>query len=420
MGPGLNTTSTSAKLSKLSPAVLLSRKSFLATATLIFAVKMILSAAAPASGDLGLMLLQDTSIGGPWIAVIDSIVNLCRSVTGLTADSWVASPPSSSSATAIFGLLVRLPTLVFDLGVAGALYYLAKQIGVPIQGARLTCLAWLVNPYATFTVEMIATPDIAATFLTVIMVVLLLRKKPVYAGLALAAGTALKLFPIFLFPPTLAYLEQSEIKLRDRVFFVAVSLLGLSAYLGWILQGNFAETRLLLEYTPVTQPLTSLLTLGTEIGISVLAVVLVVTYYLIWVLARNYKISVIETISAVLLVYYAFSSLYPQYLVWALPFLTLDVVLRRKHLGLIVSLLALMFGWGFLYFGGYVTYSGYSLLFFPLEGTRLPWYSQTIAAFLASPATAVLIPAFLRAALSASAVVYASTYFASWFRSTAS
>lgn len=416
----MNATTTSGKLSKVASAFLLSRNAFLATVTLVFAIKLILSAVAPASADLGLMLLQGTSIGGPWIVVIDSIVNVCRSVTGLSADSWLGSPPSFSFDMAIFGALVRVPTLLFDLGVATALYYLAKLIGASSQIARLTCLAWLLNPYTTFAVEMIATPDIAASFMVVIMAILLLRKKPMYAGLALAAGTALKLFPIFLLPPAFAYLEQVETALRARVFFVVVSLLGLFAYLDWIFQGNFANTRLLLEYTPVTQPITSLLTLGAGIGISVTAVALVVIYYTTWVLEKNRKIPLIESISVVLLVYYAFSSLYPQYLLWALPFLTLDVSLRRRHVGLLISVLILVFAWGFLFFGGYVTYSGYSLLLFPLEGTQLPWYSEMIAAFLANPATPVLIPSFLRAGLSAVLLVYASTYFGNWFRSTAS
>jgi hypothetical protein len=416
----LSTTSTPRRLLKLASMVLLDRKAFLATAAFVFAVKLSLSAAAPASADLGLMLLQDTSIGGPWISAVNTIVNACESVTRLSANLWVQSPPSFSSGTTIFGVLVRLPTLVFDLGVASALYYLAKQIGASTQGARLTCLVWLVNPYTTFAVEMIGTPDIAASFMTVIMALFLLRKKVVYAGLALAVGTALKLFPIFLLPPVLAYLERTQTALRARVFFVAVSLLGLFAYLDWIFQGNFANTRLLLEYTPVTQPITSLLTLGTEIGISVSAVILVVIYYTTWFFEKNHKMPVIDSIIVVLLVYYAFSSLYPQYLLWALPFLTLDVSVRRKHLGLLVLVLTFMFGWGFLYFGGYVTYSGYSLLFFPLQGAQLPWYSEMIAAFLANPATPVLIPSFFRAALSAVMLVYASTYFGNCFRSTAS
>jgi hypothetical protein len=416
----LNVTTTQGRLSKLASAFLLSQKAFLATATLVFAVKLILSAAAPASADLGLMLLQGASIGGPWIVLIDSIVNVCTSVTGLSANSWLASPPSFSFETAIYGVLVRLPTLVFDFAVVAALYYLAKLTSTSSQIARLTCLAWLVNPYTTFAVEMIATPDIAASFMVVIMAILLLRKKTVYAGLALAAGTALKLFPIFLLPPAFAYLEQVQTALRVRVFFVVVSLLGLFAYLDWIFQGNFANTRLLLEYTPVTQPITSLLTLGTQTGVSVTAVVLVVVYYAMWVLEKNRKIPVIDSIVMVLLVYYAFSSLYPQYLLWALPFLTLDVGLRRKNLWLLVSVLILVFGWGFLFFGGYVTYSGYSLLFFPLERTQLPWYSEIIADFLANPATPVLIPSFLRAALSAVLLVYASSKFGNWFRSTIS
>ena len=152
---------------------------------------------------------------------MERIVNVWKSITGLDPNLWVSSPPSSSSSMLLLGALVRLPTLVFDIGVAGALYFVAKQIGASTRVARLTCLAWLLNPYATFAVEMIGTPDIAATFMTVIMALFLLRKKLVYAGLALAAGTALKLYPILLLPMALAYSEQSDTTPRARAFFVA-------------------------------------------------------------------------------------------------------------------------------------------------------------------------------------------------------
>lgn len=399
--------------------VLRDQRAFAAAVVVVLAAKLALSALTPASGDLGLMLLQSQSLGGPWILALDRIVNVWESITGLNPNLWVYSPPSFSYGMMFLGALVRLPTLVFDIGVAGALYLVAKQIGASTRGARLTCLAWLLNPYATFAVEMIGTPDIAASFMTVVMALFLLRKKLVYAGLALAAGTALKLYPILLFPPALAYSEQSETTPRARAFFVVVSLLGLLAYLDWFFQGNFAKTRLLLEYTPITQPITSLLTFGTEIGVSVSAVALVVTYYITWILAKNHKVPIIESILPVLLVYYTFSSLYPQYLVWALPFLTLDLSIRGKHLGLLALVLTLMFGWGFLYFGGYVTYSGYSLLFFPLQRGELPWYSAMISAFLANPATPVLIPSFLRAGLSAATFVYALTFFRNWIKSPA-
>ena len=392
------------------------RRAFAATFVLVLAAKLALSALAPASSDLGVMLLQGQSLGGPWILGIDGIVKVWASVTGMDPSVWVSSPPSLAPGLLFLGLLVRLPTLVFDIGVAGALYLVARQIGAPARLARLTCLAWLLNPYATFAVEMIGVPDVAAVFLTIIMALFLLRKKPVYAGIALALGTALKLYPILLLPMALAYTEQIRTAARARVFLVVASLLGLFAYLAWLFQGNPSNTRLLLEYTPVTQPINSLLTFGTEIGVSVTAVALIVTCYVAWIYAEKREVSIVESVLPVLLVYYAFSSLYPQYLLWALPFLTLDVIVHRRHVGLLSLLLALMFGWSFLYSGAYLNYAGYSLLFFPLQGPHLPWYSQMMNSFLNYPATPVLIPAFLRAGLSAAAFVYALTFFRNWVR----
>jgi hypothetical protein len=413
----LNITGPSLRLSRVASIVLGDQRAFAATVLGAFAIKLVLSAFTPASSDFWFMLLQGNTVGGLWISLLDAIASSCKLVTGLTANTWVQSPPSLSTDFALFGLLIRLPTLVFDLSVASALYYLALQVGTSLQNARLACLAWLINPYNTFTVEMIGAPDIAASLATVIMILFLLRKKLVFAGVALTAGTALKLYPIFLLPPVLAYVERNRAALRIRVLFVVLSLLGLAAYLDWIFQGDLAKLQLLFVYTPVTQPITDLLTLGTEIGASVLAIVLVVTYYLSWVLAKEHNVPVMESVLVVLLVYYTFSSLYPEYLLWALPFITLDVVVRRRHIGLLVATLVLMFSWGFFYFGGYVTTSGYSLLFFPLQGNQLPWYSQTVSSFLANAATPVLIPPFLKAGLSVATLVYALTFLRNWFRS---
>jgi hypothetical protein len=406
-----------AKFSKLVPRIVLDLKAFVLTAVIILSVKVVISAVAPASYDLGLILWKQT-VPGPWASTTNALASLSTSATGLSAIDWVQSPPSFSLKTMLFGTLVRLPVLLFDLGMAGGLYYVAKHMSASTQSARLTALVWLANPYNTFVIEMIATPDIAASFVTVLMALFLLKRKILYASVALAAGTALKLYPILLLLPIMAYLEKSKASIMLRTSFVGVSLLGLLTYLAWISPpGYFGNSALLVQYSPTTQPITALLNFGTEIGLSVGAVVLVLSYYAIWIFTANRNVPVIESVAAILLMYFTFSTLYPQYLLWALPFLTLDVCIRGKHRALLVLILALMFGWGFFYSGAYLTFSGYSILFFPLKGNQLPWYSMIVNQSLASSATQVLLPPFLRAGLSAATLVYVFTYFAKWLRS---
>jgi hypothetical protein len=413
----LNIRPAVAKFSKLVPRILLDLKAFVLTAVIIVSIKVVISAVAPASSDLGLILWKAT-LPGPWASAINALASLSTSVTGLSTIDWIQSPPSFSLKMMFFGALVRLPTLLFDLGVAGGIYYVAKQLHASTQSCRLAALVWLANPYNTFVIEMIGAPDIAASFMTVMMVLLLLKRKILDASLALGAGTALKLYPILLLLPIMAYLEKNKASIMLRTSFVGVSLVGLLTYLSWISPpGYFVNSAFLVQYSPTTQPITALLTFGTELGLSVGAVVLVLAYYAIWVFTANRKVPVIESIATLLLVYFTFSTLYPQYLLWALPFLTLDVCLRGKHRALLVLILALVFSWGFFYSGAYLTYSGNSLLFFPLKGNQLPWYSMIVNQFLTSPATQALLLPFLRAGLSAATLVYAFTYFAKWLRS---
>jgi hypothetical protein len=406
--------------SRLVLRILFDLKAFVATAVIIVSIKVVISAVAPASYDLGLILWKDT-LPGPWAAATNILASLSTSATGLSTIDWVQSPPSFSLNMMVFGTLVRLPALLFDVGVAGGIYYAAKQMHAPTQSARLTALVWLANPYNTFVIEMIAAPDIAASFMILVMSLFLLKRKMLYASIALAAGTALKFYPILLLLPIMAYLEKSKASIMLRMSFVGISLLGLLTYLDWISPpGHFGDSALLIQYSPTTQPITALLTFGTEIRPSVGAIVLVMTYYAIWGFTANRNVPVIESIVTMLLVYFTFSTLYPQYLLWALPFLTLDVCLRRKHVALLVLILMLMFGWGFSYSDAYLTYSGYSLLFFPLKGNQLPWYSMIVNQFLANSAAQVLLPPFLRAGLSAATLVYALTYFGKWLKSPAS
>ena len=179
----------------------------------------------------------------------------------------------------------------------------------------------------------------------------------------------------------------------------------------------------LLEYGPVSQPLKALfeMTRGTpiipQIKMSYFAVALILFYFAVWFVGIRSRPSAVNLFSPVLLFYFTFTDPYPQYLVWVLPLLTLDVVLyARRHLKLFAALLALMFGWGFLAFATFSTPSGYSLFLIQLVGgiEPLPWYSQAMQALLFGQTVSVLITPWLRATLAATSLVYALAILRGW------
>jgi len=402
-------------------AFLSGRMSFLVLMAAAAALKLVISAVVPASHDLRNILISvefGSDQSSPWVALEAQMFEFWRSVTHSTqsgADWWQTPPPAMSMDLRLLSLFLRLPTFVFDLAIAFTLYFTILRLASSRE-AKLVTLLWFLNPFTTFEIEMLSVPDVAATFLTLVAVFFLLRKREILAGLFLAAGIAVKLYPILLVPPILLYArERLETRLRSQVLLVLLPLCGLIAYLGWVFPTGKFSLAPFTDYSPITQPMTVMFVFGYPVHyISVASVALVTFYFAIWVFAKR-AIWITDTILPVLLVYYTFFNPYPQYFVWALPFLTLDVILvRRQRLPLLALLLALAFGAWFTLSAAYLTPSGYSLFLFPLEAANLPWYSQMINSFLRSNSAELVAP-LLFSALYATTLIYALDVARGWF-----
>jgi hypothetical protein len=409
------------KLAFLFSVFVRNRTAFLTLMTAVAIFKLALSAVAPASDTLrDILAWVDALVSqGPWVALDAQIYSFWRSVTLSTVSVsswWLATPAAMSSYLRLLSLLLRLPSFMFDVGIAFALYYFVAGYA-SAREARFASLLWFLNPYTFMVVEMLAVPDVAVSFLTVLTVLFLCRKRVVLASLFFAAGIAIKLYPILLLPVILVY-SRHRLQTRrwSEVGMISLSLLGLIGYLAWDFQlGSALVVYVLTEYTPVTQPLSSLFEFIVSTHISPAAIALVVTYFATWWLGRGSRIT--DAILPTLLIFYTFSIPYPQYYVWALPFMTLDIaMLKRRHLALLAVFLAFAGVYWFVASAGFLTPSGYSLLLFPLQGQNLPWYSQAIASFLKSTVTIVLLSPLLYSGLAAFTFIYAVEIIRYWFK----
>lgn len=397
------------------------RTAFLTLMIAIAFVKLLLSALAPASytlKDILTWISNSVSIG-PWVALDAHIYEFWRSVTmsNATVSDWWSSPPATMpSDLRLLSLFLRLPGFLFDAVIAIALYVLVSE-HASIREARFASLIWFLNPYTILAVEMLGVPDVSATFLALLTVVFVYRERTVLAGMFLAAGIAIKLYPILLLPPILLYCRRRlKIGGKSELALISLSFLGLAGYLSWVFHfGSALVIYVLTEYTPVTQPMSSLFEYVVSTHISPTAVVLIVLYLAMWQFGKNSQLT--GTILPVFLIYYAFSAPYAQYYVWALPFLILDfVLLKRRHLILLTGLYAFVIGYWFLSSAGFLTPSGYSLLFIPLGANNLPWYSQAIQSFLESTVNSALLLPLLYPGLAAVTFIYALEIIRYWFR----
>jgi hypothetical protein len=398
-----------------------SHKTFLTLMFVGFLCKLCLSIFSPASYDMQSMLTASPS-KGPWILFDAQLVQLWQSLTSSALDLWWRTPPIAMTwQLALLAFLIRLPLLLSDLGIAVVLYFVSLRMKRSKVLARLVCLGWFLNPYTVFGIEMLGDPDVAVVFLTVCATLLLLYRRFFFAGLALAAGTALKLFPILLLPSILIYTRTVGTP-RQLKSVALLTVLGAIGYLSWLIEDLISllyNPQPLLAYTAYTQSIKPFVEFLFGIQVNLLSVGLIVLFMVTWTFAGRLGLNLMlnETILPVLLVFYAFSDAYPQYLIWALPFMTLDVLLvNRRNLSLMISALALMFVWGLEAFTGYLTPSGYSLLFIPLQGGVLPTYSRALEGFLGSKITLLFFP-FIKAGFSAGCFIYALNVIRHWFQS---
>ena len=383
---------------------------FLALMTIISAFKLVLSLVVPASYDLHDIIMlfgSGHNPAGPWVALYPPLYT--RSIFTLEQlATWSNTPPSGMSfSLQLVSLLFRLPVFVFDVATAIALYYAGRRIASTV-GGRWASLLWFVNPYSLFSIELLGVPDVVATFLVVMTFLFLISNRHVLAGGFLGLAVLVKFYPILLLPPLLLYARANGVSRNKIAADLSLTLVGLLGYIGWIFPFGLTY---LTHYTPVTQPLPFI---AGENVVNGAALWLILFYCLLGLFVKENK-RLLTPLLLTLLVYYALSNPYPQYLIWAMPLMALDVTLAGCGRRMLFAIFyALAFAQWFLLSSAFLTPSGYSLLMIPLGGNNVPWYSQAIGRFFDSPLHGLLLP-LVSSCFYASVLIYAVDITRSFF-----
>lgn len=159
------------------------RNVFLGFILLVSIVKLCLSAIEPASFDLRDIIKFPGSRHnplGPWITLYPPLYNQWATNSTQVA-IWVSSPPSLNANVLLTSLSFRLPVLALDLATAIVLYHIARRMASAVEG-RLVSLMWFANPFCLFGIELLGVPDVAATFLVVVALGLLVCDVPSLAA----------------------------------------------------------------------------------------------------------------------------------------------------------------------------------------------------------------------------------------------
>ncbi len=399
--------------------VLRDRRTFLALMGVGVLFKILVSMIVPISFDLRDMFLMATGqiqISGPWIIMESQMLSVWQSLTHTTSIpfAWWNKPPSSMPATLqLLSLLLRLPALAADLAMASVLYLIVKRT-TSAELARFASLLWFLNPYTFFAVEILGVPDVAAILMVGLATLLMLYKRTAVSAIAFAGGVALKLFPLFLLPAFLILPSGVRDKgWRYAVLWIFISLSGFLAYYEWALIGGVGAP---VGYSPIAQPLNAFFTALPATRISIALAAMVVLCFCMFQFAKSRELIISDLVLPILLVYFTLSDPYPQYFVWALPFMILDITqVKRRHLALLAVLIAVLFGNWFFFSQGFLAPDGYSFLLFPLQGQGLPWYAVAVQSLGGSSNPAYLV---LNAALYATTFIYALEIMRGWSPST--
>lgn len=240
-------------------------------------------------------------------------------------------------------LFLKIPYFIFDFATAFLLFKFFEKDRNKIIGLIL----WLFNPVGLYSIYMIASFDIIPTFF-VVLVLYLVKKKPskslIKEALLLGLGGAFKIFPLmFLFP--LAFLKERWL---DRIKIISVGLLVyIASILPFINSLGFRKTALLAGQTVKS--------LYAKIPISggeaiLLFPAFLLFFFLIFLYRKSSARYLWTKFFLILLLFFTFTHYHPQWFLWLIPFLIIDLVISKlKHYPLVTIALTSFFGLVFFF-----------------------------------------------------------------------
>lgn len=233
---------------------------------------------------------------------------------------------------------LKIPYLIFDL-LTG--FILWKLFDSP-KKSLLALAFWMFNPislYATYTMGQF---DIIPTFFIVLSIYLAVRSKLEWVVLALGAGIAFKIFPIFLVIPLAIFGKDFWGKIKLVIFSMMPYFLSIVPYLG---SASFKATALFANQS--SKSLYANIPVSGGESIILFPAFLIFFYLLIWHLKIRFDLWKLYLIP--LLLFFIFTHFHPQWLIWITPLLILEMI--RSEFKNILSYLLILISWfGSLFF----------------------------------------------------------------------
>lgn len=230
--------------------------------------------------------------------------------------------------------LLKLSYLFFDIFTAFLLYKLVDP-----KKATLAFSLWIFNPINLYASYMMGQFDIIPTFFTIVSIYLITKNKLSLAALALGGGIAFKLYPVFLIIPLIILAKNFWTKIKLLILAFLPYVISILPYLS---SGSFKTNALFANQS--SKSLYATLPVSGGESILLFPASLILFYLFIWSKKLDrlffWRIYLIP-----LLLFFIFTHFHPQWLIWIIPFLIIDLV-EERFKNLLPALI--MFGSWFL------------------------------------------------------------------------
>ena len=209
----------------------------------------------------------------------------------------------------------------FDIGIAWVLWRIVER-----KYKLLVLGLWLLNPVAIFGIYMMGQFDVIPALFTLLALWALVKesKKGIWlAAILLGVGAAFKIYPLMLLP-IVASLPVSWLKkigiigLGFSVYIVSISL--------FVMSPGFRTTALVAGQT--TKSLYAQIPLSGGESLMLYIVGLFLVYLLFLVYPAKLQDLAFRML-VVLLVFFGLTHYHPQWFVWAVPFLIINLTMTK-------------------------------------------------------------------------------------------
>ncbi|HOY61067.1 MAG TPA: glycosyltransferase 87 family protein [Candidatus Woesebacteria bacterium] len=204
-----------------------------------------------------------------------------------------------------FMLILKLPYIIFDLGIGYLLYKLYD---------KKVLIIWLFNPLSFYLIYILANFDIVPVFFSLLSFYLLKKSRNSLAFIFLGIATALKFYPLLFFPFFLFYHPNNIQKIIRNIFAFLLPLI--ITIIPFVFTPFFVQA---FSGSGLTQKITEFKILNIPIYPVIYMIILAIYYF-----SKNKNIE--KSFLWLFLGFIVLVNYHPQWLLWFLPFIIFPIL----------------------------------------------------------------------------------------------